>query len=624
MEGLARLLERGYLAYLIVGGIVWVIDIPQYLGVSLIAAEWLGPYLGIAVAAAYLKTPYGPRAGLLDIGLGWAGIAAWTWMAANVNDWMIDFAGYTPQKFVPGMIAILVMMEAIRKACGLPITLLTWALIAYGFFGYLMPGPFAAEQLPIPRYVMYIYADTNGVPGLVLNIITTLVLTFILLGKLMEVSGATQFFNDLALAAMGHRRGGPAKVAVIASSAFGTISGSTVGNIMSTGIVTIPLMKRTGFNPNFAAAIEAVASNGGQIAPPVMGTVAFLIAEFLEITYTDVVVAAAVPAVLYYLCLFLQVDSIAAQHGLKGIPREELPRATGVIKDGWIFVVPLVVLIYLLFWLAFTPALSAMAATFVLFVLMLLRNRRLPSKGEWADLVFGSGENMLPLILIGGAAGVVIGVMNVTGLGQSLSFVLNQVGQNAGLLVMLLLTAGISIILGMGMPSAAVYVILSIILAPAIVRMGVTPMGAHMFIFYFGILSFLTPPVAVASYVAAGLAGSNMWRTGMVGMQLAAVAYLLPFLWAFNPALLLEGPVMASVLVILSAVAGVLLIVRAIQGFGNGSLRGWLGGLVLFAIALAVGSSTIWLGPESLENLASIAVGAVLYYLTAHNRRKPA
>lgn len=612
MRALLTLLEKLYLAAIILIGVAWIVDVPQYLGLSLIAAEWIGPLLGVGIAASLLRYPY--RSGLeaLDALLGFLAIAAWVWMSVNYNDWIIDISGYTAEKFVPGIVAIVLLMEGMRKAAGLPITILVWLLICYAFFGYLLPPPFQAEQLSVPSLVMYVYADTNGVPGLVMTVVGTLVLAFIVLGRLMEVSGATRFFTDLALAAMGGRRGGPAKVAVVASSIFGSINGTAIGNIMSTGIVTIPLMKKSGFKAQHAAAIEAVASNGGQIAPPVMGATAFLIAEFLQVSYGAVVLAALVPAVLYYVCLFLQVDAIAARFGLHGLPRSELPEAAPLIRDGWVFLLPLGVLIYLLFRLGFDPALSALAAAVTLFVLTTIRERRLLRFAEIREMVIAGGESMLPLLMIGGGAGVVIGVMNITGLGFSLSIVLSQIGESSGLFVMLLLTAAISIVLGMGMPTTAIYVVLSVVLAPALVDMGISPMAAHLFIFYFGLLSFLTPPVAVASYVAAGLAGSSMWSTSWQGVKLAAMAYVLPFLWCYNPALILEGTLLANVYAVATALLAALLVARGMQGRRLATARGAGAAAGLVGSAVIVGASTIWFGPVSFVNLVVLAAGGAL------------
>ncbi|MBT5456218.1 MAG: TRAP transporter fused permease subunit, partial [Rhodospirillaceae bacterium] len=442
MDYTTEKLTKLYLGLIPILGVLWVLDIPQsYLGIAVVGEEAVTTILGVAAAAAFLKYPYGQKAGLLEILLGLIAILTWMWAAWNYEAWIVGMADRTPDKWVPGMFAILLMMEAMRKASGLPITILVWLVIAYAFFGHHLPGVFEAEHHSATKTILYNYADSNGVPGLVLRVVASIVLSFVILGKLMEVSGATKFFTDLALGWMGHRQGGPAKVAVVASSAFGMVSGSTVGNIMSTGIVTIPLMKRTGFKAHYAAAIEAVASNGGQIAPPVMGATAFLIAEFLEVAYVDVVIAAAVPAFLYYVVLFLQVDAVSSRFGLKGLPKEELPNALRVLLTGWIYLIPIAVLLYYLFWLGFNPASSAMRGIGVLLIMFMainfIKERRLISRKEIADFIFGSGENLLALVMIGGGAGIVIGVMNSTGLGFQLALVLADVGSSAGLLVML-------------------------------------------------------------------------------------------------------------------------------------------------------------------------------------------
>ncbi len=612
MTRFAGLLLRACLALVPIVGVLWIFSVSDRIGFTLTFQQIVGTILGISVAAAYLKYPYAVRAGPLEITLALISFAAWLWMSINFEDWIVGMADRTLDKWVPGAVAILAMMEALRKACGGVITGLVWIMIAYAFFGGHLPGVLEAETFPPTKVVLYLYADNNGIPGLVLRVVTELVLAFIILGKLLEVSGATKFFTDLAMAVMGHRRGGPAKVAVVASSAFGTISGSAVGNIMSTGVVTIPMMKRTGFAPRYAAGIEAVASNGGQIAPPVMGATAFIIAEFLEVPYIDVVIAAAIPACLYYLVLFLQVDAIAARFGLLGLPRNTLPRALPVLLSGWVFVLPLAVLIYFLFGLGYNPGLSAMYAGVTLLFLMIVRNRRLPTRAEWADYLLGSGENLLPLILIAAGAGVVMGVLNATGLAFQLSIILTELGASAGMFAMLLVTALVSIVLGMGMPTAAVYIILATVVAPALVEMGIQPMAAHLFLFYFGLLSMLTPPVAVASMVAAGIAGSDMWRTGLVGVQLAAAAYLLPFLWAFNPALVMEGSWQAVVLVSLTALAAGFLIAEALIRFGEpGAVSKFLG-LLFLAATGAVGTATLWIGAESPLALVAALAGVGL------------
>ena len=605
-------------------GIGWIFAIPDRIGYAFTFQQAVVLLLGLAIAAALLKEPYGEKAGVLDMVLAVASIGSWFWMSWNFEAWIVLMADRTPDMWMPGVLAIVLMMEGMRKSVGKIIAGLVWVIILYGFFGDFLPPPFEAEVFPPTKLVLYLYADNNGIPGLVLRVVVQLVLAFILFGKLLEISGGSAYFNDMALGWMGHRRGGPAKVAVVASSAFGTISGSTVGNIMSTGVVTIPLMKKSGFPAKYAAAIEAVASNGGQVAPPIMGATAFIIAEFLEVPYQDVVIAAIVPAALYFLVLFLQVDAIAARNGLMGLPKEGLPEPLKVFLRGWVFLIPIAVMLYFLFGLGFNPGLSAMYAIGTLALLMVVKERRLPSKKQWSEFIFGGGENLVPLILISGAAGVVIGVLNATGLAFQLALLLTALGKSAGILVMLMLTAIIAIILGMGMPTAAVYIVLVTVVAPAVIDMGIVPMAAHLFLFYFGLLSMLTPPVAVASMVAASVAGSDMWRTGLVGMQLAAVAYLMPFLWVFNPALIFIGTPMAIVFAVFSAGTAGWMLARALQHFNGANFQSAVWASLLMAYALLIGSSTIWMGTESLWVVGvSIAGLALLFYLHFRDKALP-
>lgn len=589
MERVNGILLRVCLAAIPVIGMGWILAITDYFGVALTFQQIVAVILGLACMAGLLRYPYFDKPGLLEFVLSIAGFLCWFWMAYNFEDWIVTAHERTPDKWVPGLIALLILMEGLRKAAGRIIAGLVWVLVAYAFLGDMLPGVLEATVFPPTKTITYYYADNNGVPGLVLQVVVNLVLAFIIFGKLMEVSGGTGFLTDLAMGWMGNRRGGPAKVAVIASSAFGTISGSTVGNIMSTGIVTIPLMKKTGFKPEYAGAIEAVASNGGQIAPPVMGATAFIIAEFLEIPYQDVVIAAAIPALLYFIVLFMQVDAVARRFRLRGLPKNELPVVVDVVKTGWIFILPIIILLYFLFWLGYPPGVAALYSAASLIVLMVIRDRRPPTLDHWKSFFFGSGEILVPLILIAGAAGIILGVMNSTGLAFQLGLVLAHLGEEYGVFVMLLLTSLICIILGMGMPTATVYIVLVAVIGPALIKMGLVPIGAHLFLFYFGLISMLTPPVAIASMVAAEMAGADMWKTGLIGMQLAATAYLLPYLWAFNPALLLEGTTVAILIGIFTCLSAGMLLAHSVTVMGAGGFMGWLSALGMYVSCIAVG-----------------------------------
>lgn len=609
------------LALMPVWGILWILSVPDYFELGLVSEQSVTLVLGLGVGAAFLKYPYGEKPGLLDLTLALVGCGVWIWASINIQDWYLEAAERPPKMWVPGIFAILSMMEGIRKAAGGVIAGIVWVILIYGFLGNHLPGVIEAEVFPPTKTLVYLYTDVNGIPGLVLRIVVELVLAFIIFGKMMDVSGAMRFVNDLSLGLMGHRRGGPAKVAVVASSAFGSISGSTVANIMSTGMVTIPMMKETGFQPKYAAAIEAVASNGGQIAPPVMGATAFIIAEFLEIPYGEVALAALLPAIIYFLVLFMQVDGVAVRFGIKGIPKEQLPNAMKVLISGWVYLVPLAALIYVLIGLGYRAGLAGMYACGLLLVLMIVRNRRLPNRQEWHGFFIGGGENLVPLVMIAGGAGVIIGLMNSTGLGFQLSLALTDVAQSYGIFVMLLLTAFICIVLGMGMPTAAVYVVLVSIIAPALVEMKIPELAAHMFIFYYGLLSMLTPPVAVASMVAAQVAGSDMWRTGLIGLQLAVAAFLMPFLWAYNPALLGQGSWQEITYVTISCVVAGLLVGQMSMVMGR-SILGTLSGFGFLLAAIIIGSSTIWLGASDPVALIPAAVGLLVVWFMRNWRAR--
>ena len=603
-----------FLASMPAWGILWIFSVPDYFQAGLVSEQAITIVLGLAVGAAFLKYPYGEKAGLLDLVLALIGCGVWMWASYNLQDWYMEAASRPPKMWIPGIFAILLMMEGIRKAAGTIIAGIVWVMLIYGFLGNHLPGVVEAEVFPPTKTLVYLYTDVNGIPGLVLRIVVELILAFIIFGKMMDISGAMRFMNDLSLSLMGHRRGGPAKVAVVASSAFGSISGSAVANIMSTGVITIPMMKETGFQPKYAAAIEAVASNGGQIAPPVMGATAFIIAEFLELPYADVALAALLPAVLYFLVLFMQVDGIAVRFGIKGIAKEKLPDTMKVLAAGWVYLVPLAVLIYVLIGLGYRAGLAGMYSCGLLLVLMIVKNRRLPNWDEWRGFFVGGGENLVPLVMIGAGAGVIIGLMNSTGLGFQLSLALTEVAQAYGIFIMLLLTAFICIVLGMGMPTAAVYVVLVSIVAPALIEMKVPDLSAHMFIFYFGLLSMLTPPVAIASMVAAQMAESDMWETGLVGLQLAVAAFLMPFLWAYNPALLAQGTWQEITLVATTCVVAGLLVGQMTMVMGRSAL-GTLSGFAFLIAAIIIGSSTIWIGKADPMVLAPSAVGLLIVFL---------
>ncbi len=598
-------------------GIVWVLSLLDYTEVALVSQQAIVLMLGLALAAAFLRYPYRSQIGLLDIGLALLACACWWWVGWNFVDWVVRLAERTPDMWAPGVIALLLLLEGVRKALGIAIAALVWIVTVYAFFGDIIPGPLRAEVYAPTKTILYLYADGSGVPGLVLRIVIELVLAFVVFGKMMQVAGGTQFLNDFAMVFVGHRRGGAAKVSIVASSLFGSMSGSTVGNIMSTGVVTIPMMKRSGFRGEVAAAVEAVASNGGQLMPPVMGTTAFIIAEFLAIPYTDVVLAALIPALLYYLTVFMSVDAIARATGIKGVPREQLPKLAATLRAGWVFFIPLVVLLYLLFWASYNPGRAALVASGVLLVLFVIQRIGRVTPGELFGFLRETGFDLIPLLLIGGAAGLIIGVLNSTGFAFQLSLLLTAIAEGYGLFPMLVLTALLCIALGLGMPTAAVYVVVVTVIAPTLIDLGMLPLAAHMFLFYFGLMSMLTPPVAIGSMVAANVAQADMWKTGKLGVWMGISAYLLPFLWAYNPAILMHGSWSA---IFLAAFTGA--IAAAMLGASMGSAGGRVAQLGLIAMALVVGSATIWLGPENWFSLGpALFILAVWWWRSRWTKR---
>ncbi|MEN8197543.1 MAG: TRAP transporter fused permease subunit, partial [Pseudomonadota bacterium] len=463
--------------------------------------------------------------------------------------------------------------------------------------------------------------------GLALVVGTTIVITFIFFGQLLLRSGGSNFFNDLSLVAMGRYRGGSAKISITASSLFGSVSGIAVSNIVATGVITIPLMKRAGFSPRLAATVEAVASTGGQLMPPVMGAVAFLMADFLEKPYRDIVIAALVPSLLYYVALFIQADLEAAKAGILRVEESAIPRAVKVFfRWGWVFTAPFAVLIYLLFWAnlrAETAAIWASLAVLAIGLFIGYQGKRMRLRGLWESLVT-TGLSVLDILMIVAGAGFIMGVLQVTGLGFAFTTLI--VGSAGGNLFILLLISGVlCIVLGMGMPTAGVYLLLAVLIAPALVEVGINPLAAHMFILYLGMMSLITPPVAVAAFFAASLAGSPPMKTGWTCMQFGWTAYVVPFLFVFSPSLLLQGEPIDLVIDVSTAVAGVWLVSAAIVGYFARRIGaaarlcfGVAGALLL--IPRGIADWIMWV------NLAGLVLGAAIVGLemVRTRRMKPA
>lgn len=606
-------------------GLAWVLAIPDRLDLPLVVQQVIAVMIGLSIICVFLKMPYGKHAGLLELAIGALGAGVWFWSAWNFEEWTYTIAFAVPSMWISGAIAVVILIEALRKSVGLIMALVVCVMIAYGYVGDFLPGLMAAETLSFERTTLYLYADSNGIPGLVVKIIIELVIPFIIFGKVMEIAGGLQFFNDLALGWLGHKRGGPAKVAVAGSTLMGSMSGSIVANIMSTGVLTIPMMKRTGFKAHVAAAIETVASNGAQIIPPVMGATAFLIAEFLQVPYKEVVMAALLPAVFYYVILFFKIDAIAIKEKIDGLPREELPSCRETLKRGWVFLLPLATLVYLLFFVRANPGMAAIYASAVSLACFLLQRFCWERIRQALYLLRQASDDILPLVLIGAAAGAVVGIMSSTGFAFQLSMLLSNTAATYGLFAMLVTTGLVSIVLGMGMPTAAVYIVLASVVSPSLINLGVDPLAAHLFLFYYGLLSMITPPIAIGCIVAAQLAKTSMWTTSFVAMRLGVSAYLLPFLWVYNPALIMKGTALEIAIVCASLMAAVLVQRQAVL-FTAASSSVTVSVRVLLNVAvLVVGGSTLWAGSESIVSLglsALLLIGFAVGHVLARARPK--
>lgn len=592
-------------------GVLWALNIPQMLGFSFVTQQAVAVLLGFAVASGLLAHPYSRSFPLFDLTLALIGAAAWIWYAYNFKGWMVTMAFRTPEMWIPGAVGLLLMAEALRKSMGFFIAALVWVIAAYGFFGDMIPGLFQASVFAPTRTILYLYADSNAVPGLVITVIVTLVLPFMVFGKALVVADGMTFFNNLALGAVGKRRGGPAKVSIVASGFFGTLSGSTVANIMSTGVFTIPMMIRSGMTRVQAAAIEAVASNGGQIAPPIMGATAFIMAEVLQVPYSEIVIAASVPAALYFLVLYFKVDALASANGLHGVDPSEIPSVRETLKGGWEILISIGVLLYLLFGTGYNAGLCALLASATMLVIYSVKIRFRCDFELLGRTVLNLGRELYPLLLIGGAAGVIIGLMNSTGFAFQLSLALTHMASAYGLFALLMLSALVAIILGMGMPTAAVYIVLVTVVAPTLIDLGVAPISAHMFLLYFGLMSMVTPPIAIGSIVAARLAGANIWTTGFLGMRIGIVAYILPFVWVYNPALLLEGTPMEIATVIASTLSGAYLLKLSMLPAPWPAVPGWVFGKVMMVFGLLVMAATAYLGTTGIAPVI-VAIGGLL------------
>jgi TRAP transporter 4TM/12TM fusion protein len=473
-----------------------------------------------------------------------------------------------------GTMFILIVLEATRRVIGLALPITALLFVAYALF---VAGVAPGSVIEIN------YLTTEGIFGIPLSVSATYVILFILFGAFVERSGAGKMFMDFALSLTGHSAGGPAKVAVITSGLFGTISGSAVANVMTTGTFTIPMMKRLGYRPAFAGAVEAVASTGGQIMPPIMGAAAFVMAEFLGVSYLTVAAFALIPALLYYVAVFVAVHFEALRTGMKGLPREECPRLGQVLKERGHLFLPLLIIVGVLIAGYSAPFAALFGIMSVVPVALMRKSTRSEiNLKSIIDALEGGARGALSIAAACACAGIVIGAIAQTGLGLTFTGFVLTVAQN-NLIPALMLTMLAGIILGMGLPTTPAYIIQVALLVPALVKLGIVLQAAHLFVFYFAILSAITPPVALAVYAACGISRANLWESGWAAVKLGATGYIVPFMFAFSPALLLIGPWPQVTLATLTALIGVVCLAGSLHSYFLGTANAWQRALLLLA-----------------------------------------
>lgn len=593
------------------------------IGRTLLTNEYLYLVLAIFLPIVFITQPVsGKSTGRLpwyDIVLAGLAMALNLYFAINAQN-VINFGWDYAAPNVAIVIAYahwLLTLEALRRAAGLIVTILAGAFSLF---------PLITAEVPV-SFLQGMDFDLNGtaimhvmgsesILGLPLQTAAGILIGFLLFGVVLQRTGGAEFFNDFAQSIFGTQRGGAAKVSVVSTTAFGMMSGSAVSNVLTTGPMTIPAMKRSGFSPKYAASVEATASSGGSVTPPIMGAAAFLMVAFVGVPYVEIAVAAIIPAVLYYVGIFVQVDAYSAKSNLKGLPRADLPKLWSVLKLGWPYIAALVGLMAILIvYQREAQAPFILVAVILAYAMLRRRNRVTPT--DLFGILHIAGKTIAEIIGIIAGVGLIIGSLSMTGVSLSLSSELvNLVGGN--LLLMLIAGAVVSFVLGLGMTVSAVYVLLAIVLAPALVALGIEPIAAHLFVIYWATVSYITPPVALASFAAAGIAGSKPIPTSLTSMRLGMVKYIIPFAFALNPALVGQGDLGTILLSFGLSLIGVFMMACGFEGYAVGIEKRLP---VLMRIIAVVAGFMIML-PETTTSIGGLAVAVVLGVILAFRPRE--
>ncbi|MEK3855444.1 TRAP transporter permease [Cytobacillus sp. FSL H8-0458] len=572
-------------------------------------------HLGFALALIFLLFPARKKdrgrkhkVAWYDIILAILGIAVGAYWPLFIDEIVMRAGRLTEIDFYVGLIAVLLVLEATRRAVGLPITIIAVIFLAYAMFGPYMPAFLAHRGLDLERLVQTMFFTTEGILGTPLGVSATFIFLFLLFGSFLVKTGVGQYFNDLAVSIAGKRTGGPAKVAIFSSALQGTISGSSVANVVTSGSFTIPMMKKLGYKKEFAGAVEATASTGGQIMPPIMGAAAFLMVEFIGggITYWDIAKAAAIPALLYFAGVWIMTHFEAKRVGLRGLKDEEMPNRKEVMKKIYLLLPILAVIILLMSGMSVIRA-ALWSIVITVAVSMISKETRIGFRDAIDALVDGA-RTALGVAAATAAAGIIVGVVVKTGLGLKMANGLLDL--SGGLLIpTLMLTMVAAIILGMGSPTTANYVITSTIAAPAIILLGVPDLSAHLFVFYFGIVADVTPPVALAAFAAAGVSGGDPIKTGVTASKLAIGAFIIPYMFVLSPELLMIDTTWYYLIwVVFTALAGMMAIGAGVIGY-------WLRKLNIFERLLGIVGGLLLIYPEGVTDIVGLGIFILLIAL---------
>lgn len=614
-------------ALLTLGSLAYSVGLVRAAGLVLFPEQFLAAIYGVCLALLFISFPARRGTARADIPrYDWlfaaAGLAVGLYVAVTFPRLTAQAGTVTFELLFLAAVLAFLTLEGTRRTSGYSLIVITFVLVVWALIGHLVPGQLQTHKVDAPTLAIYLSFDNNGLLGLVLEIACTIVVAFVLMGQLLARSGGSGFFNDFALGLMGRFRGGAAKISVVASSLFGSISGIAAASALAVGVVTIPLMKKSGIPARLAAAIEACAANGAQLMPPVMGAVAFVMADFLQVPYREVALAALLPSLLYYAALFIQCDLETARYGIGRVDRSEIPGMGPVLKTGWIFLAPFAAVVGAMFWLNWEPEPAAALASAIIIALGLAigyRGTRMKLRDIW-DAVIETGIGVCEIIVISAIGGYVLGLFQIGGLSFALTAYLVNLGAE-NLLLLLIICAITNIVLGLGLPTLAVYVMLAILVAPALVKVGVPAMAAHLFILYFGIMSLITPPIATAAFVAATIAKTDPMAAGWTAMRFGWASYIVPFLFVYSPALIMRGSAVEIGLVMTLSIAGIWCVCAAFTGYAMRVMpwptRGaFLAAGILLLLPFQAAAINGWL------NAAGAALMAVLIALELRAKRR--